>query len=183
MSRLHTLVFFILIAVFVKSQPATKDYLITIENVKIPVTVNFIRNNAKVFCDVNGKQVKYKAKQIKEIYFNDTLFAQSIRVGNLFKRWLFAEIKIDGELKFGSFCFTKGGLHSSTGERTSSEACSAFLILSTDPHGVCYKIGMFWKKNVKKAIRNCPAAIAKTKELKGYYAQDIALFYNKNCKK
>lgn len=149
------------------------------EGEKIPVLVNFIRNNAKVFCKVNGKQVKYKAKKIKQIYYNDTLHAQSILVGKgIFKKWMFAEILTDGELKIGGFCQAHSGVNGGT-----VNACRQFLILSSDPHGVCYKMGILWKRNAEKAIRNCPAAIAKAKELKGYYVPEIVPFYNQNCKK
>ena len=178
MSKLNLLTFFLLIAVLANSQSTATDYLITIENEKIPVSVDFIRNNVKVFCDVNGKQVKYKAKKIKAIYYDGKLHAQSIRVGSgIFKRWMFAKIKVDGELKFGGFCQTK------TNGGQSVEACRNFLILSSDPHGVCYKMGMTWRKNLQKAIRNCPAAITKSKELRGYYVEDMVFFYNQNCKK
>ena len=168
------------------------DYIVTIKNDTNLCEITKTRLRS-IICYQNDKKIKFKAKDILGYKKGEASFESGkgriMIVG--WKRWVFFHKIMSGKLNLYAIEVTE----KSTGgtlERRATDNLSGHYYFTTTlfyarrsstPRGKFSKLGMNWRKNLKKICFDCPEFIEKI-DSGGYWVtifDDKIKFFNDNC--
>ncbi len=177
----------------------TKDFAVTKNQDTIFLTIEKMRNSVKMYGQKDGKPVIYKAKNLISFNCEGSVY-ESIKIGGLFKRWMFAYKKTSGDLNLYVFSKQRQNLHSKNNRRDGnivdlitdqkpgpadpgySNVERLYLRKQIEERGTVHKLGLGWRKTIKKLCADCSLVLTELSTHKNDFNPDkLVGIYNDKC--
>lgn len=165
------------------SQKHSGTYVITLKNDAIDcIMVRYM--GARMVCDVEGRRIKYKAKEILGYHGGGYDFdsGRGKIDGWGIMRWRFFTRSVSGNLNL--YIVQKQTVNRMAGQSNMFDySLKYFVRRANDKRGDFTRLGFMWQEDLKAVVTDCPEFTKKVSKEKKENLDKLIEFYNSNCGK